>query len=97
MVLKIKIKAKIKIQAQPYKKPLLTETQMTDEAMQIQLQCVLDELKTTSVRLERAEKQIQMLTDTFVISGLLRTSSSLEKWRCAADNSDMLQFDLTND
>ena len=70
---------------------------MIDEAMQIQLQFVLDDLKTVKNRLERAEKQIQMLTDTFVISGLLRTSSSLEQWRCATDNSDMVQFDLSND
>jgi hypothetical protein len=53
---------------------------MMDDAVQIQLQVLMDELKSYQMRTERAERRIQMLTDAFVVSGLWRTSSSLDKW-----------------
>jgi len=53
---------------------------MMDDAVQLQLQSLMDELKSNQMRTERAERRIQMLTDAFVVSGLWRTSSSLEKW-----------------
>ena len=66
-----------------------------DAATKIQLQCMMDELISTKARVERAERRIQMLTDAFVVSGLWRTSSSLESWTEGDDRS--LQFQMTND
>jgi hypothetical protein len=73
-----------------------------DDAVQIQIQCILDELRSTRMRIERAERRIQMLTDAFVVSGLWRTSSSLEGWKPQdkkeEDTEDHpLQFEMTND
>jgi hypothetical protein len=41
----------------------------------------MDELKSNRMRTERAERRIQMLNDAFVVSGLWRTSSSLDEWK----------------
>jgi hypothetical protein len=72
-----------------------------DDSTSIQLQCVIDELKEMRMRMERTERRVQMLTDSFVVSGLWRTSSSLAGWKSVASDAgdeDMpLQFDMTND
>ena len=47
----------------------------------VEIQCIMDELKSNRMRTERAERRIQMLTDAFVVSGLWRTSSSLDEWK----------------
>ena len=76
---------------------------MMDDTVQIQLQCIMDELKSTRMRIERTERRIQMLTDAFVVSGLWRTSSSLEGWKCKEEDKggdvedQPLQFEMTND
>ena len=59
-------------------------------------QCMADELKLLRTRVERAELRIQMLTDSFVVAGLWRTSSSLEEWKHAmgSKEEDMLQFEM---
>ncbi len=49
-------------------------------------------------RMERVERRIQMLTDSFVVAGLWRTTSALEGWKCTeSSEEDMLQFEMTND
>lgn len=57
---------------------LMTEDEKT--VFNIQMQCMADELREMRMRMERAERRIQMLTDSFVVSGLWRASSSLESW-----------------
>ncbi len=86
-------------------------TQMEEDLLRIQLQCIADEMREMRMRMERAERRVQMLTDSFVVAGLWRTSSSLEKWKRGkglnSDNNnnnhlnnneeDMLQFEMTTD
>ncbi len=64
--------------------------------MQIQIQSIADEVKETRMRIERMERRIQMLTDSFVVSGLWRTTSQLEDWKNNKE-VDMLQFEMAND
>jgi hypothetical protein len=66
-----------------------------DDTLHIQLQCMTDEMRHMRTRMERAERRVQMLTDSFVVSGLWRTSSALEAWKC--NEADMLQSEMTND
>jgi hypothetical protein len=95
-----------------YKNAARVDMRMGDPASMIQLQCVIDELKEMRMRMERAERRVQMLTDSFVVSGLWRTSSSLAGWKggglpppgsdhhhhAGGRDEDMpLQFDMTND
>jgi hypothetical protein len=56
-------------------------------------------LKDTRARVEVAERRIQMLTDSFVVSGIWRNASSLGQWTksMAAANEDVLQFEMTDD
>ena len=68
-----------------------------DDTIHIQIQCMADEIKYIRSRMERAERRIQMLTDSFVVAGLWRTSSALEGWKCTGGEEDMLQFEMTND
>jgi hypothetical protein len=77
---------------------------MSTDPISIQIQCLADELKEMRMRMERTERRVQMLTDTFVVSGLWRTASSIEEWKCCTDTAsttlneeDMLQFEMTND
>jgi predicted nucleic acid-binding Zn-ribbon protein len=66
--------------------------------MQIQIQSIADEVKDTRMRIERMERRIQMLTDSFVVSGLWRTTSHLEDWKNIKEEEvDMLQFEMAND
>jgi hypothetical protein len=65
--------------------------------MQIQIQSIADEVKETRMRIERVERRIQMLTDSFVVSGLWRTTSQLEDWKNNKEEVDMLQFEMAND
>jgi hypothetical protein len=66
--------------------------------MQIQIQSIADEVKDTRMRIERMERRIQMLTDSFVVSGLWRTTSQLEDWKNIKEEEvDMLQFEMAND
>jgi hypothetical protein len=69
-----------------------------DDTLHIQLQCIADEVKYMRTRMERVERRIQMLTDSFVVAGLWRTTSALEGWKCTeSSEEDMLQFEMTND
>ena len=70
-------------------------TRMMD--MQIQIQSIADEVKETRMWIERLEHRIQMLTDSFVVSGLMRTTSQLDGWKSNKDEVDMLQFEMSND
>ena len=72
---------------------------MTDSSVQIQIQCIVDEMKQMHMRMERAERRTQMLTDSFVVAGLWRTSSALQEWKSGdyPEDEDMLQFEMTND
>jgi hypothetical protein len=65
--------------------------------MQIQIQSIADEVKETRMWIERLEHRIQMLTDSFVVSGLMRTTSQLDGWKSNKDEVDMLQFEMSND
>ena len=66
--------------------------------MQIQIQSIADEVKETRMRIERVERRMQMLTDSFVVSGLWRTTSQLEDWKNIKEEEvDMLQFEMAND
>jgi hypothetical protein len=65
--------------------------------MQIQIQSIADEVKETRMRIERVERRMQMLTDSFVVSGLWRTTSQLEDWKNNKEEVDMLQFEMAND
>ena len=64
-----------------------------------QLHTLADMLKDTRARVEVAERRIQMLTDSFVVSGIWRNASSLGQWTksMAAANEDVLQFEMTDD
>ena len=77
---------------------------------QLQIQSMIDEMKQMHMRIERAERKTQMLTDSFVVAGLWRTSSALCGWKKdnndgdheqhgggGNDDEDMLQFEMTND
>ena len=70
-------------------------TRMMD--MQIQIQSIADEVKETRMWIERLEHRIQMLTDSFVVSGLWRTTSQLDGWKSNKEEADMLQFEMSND
>ena len=48
--------------------------------IQLQIQSMIDEMKQIHMRMERAERKTQMLTDSFVVAGLWRTSSALNGW-----------------
>lgn len=55
-----------------------------------------DDLRSTRMRLEHAERRIQMLTDRFVVSGLVRRTSELSNWAHQPEE-DMLQFEMSSD
>jgi hypothetical protein len=72
---------------------------MSDSSVQIQIQSIVDEMKQMHMRMERAERRTQMLTDSFVVAGLWRKSSALAVWKGGEEggDEDMLQFEMTND
>ena len=70
---------------------------MPDSTILIQLQSMVDEIKDMRMRMERTERRMQMLTDSFVVANLWRTSSSIDSWKGFTADQDMLQFDMTND
>jgi len=74
------------------------------DTIRLQLQCIADEVREMRMRMERTEQKLQMLTESFVVAGLWRTSSSLAKWKMTSSSScfckeeeDMLQFEMTTD
>jgi hypothetical protein len=79
---------------------MMTEGEKSD-TIRVQLQCIADEVREMRMRMERTELRLQMLTESFVVAGLWRTSSSLEKWKtsssCLSKEEDMLQFEMTTD
>ena len=72
---------------------------MSEISIQIQIQSIVDEMKQIHMRMERVERKTQMLTDSFVVAGLWRTSSALPEWKGCENqkDEDMLQFEMTND
>ncbi len=73
------------------------------DTIRLQLHCIADEVREMRMRMERTEQKLQMLTESFVVAGLWRTSSSLEKWKMTSssclckEEEDMLQFEMTTD
>ena len=63
----------------------------------ILLRALVDELRDTRKRVENAERRIQMLTDSFVVSGIWRNASSLKHWAKAMTDEEELQFEMTSD
>ena len=76
-----------------------TVKMMPEISIQIQIQSIVDEMKQIHMRMERVERRTQMLTDSFVVAGLWRTSSALPEWKGCEnqEDEDMLQFEMTND
>jgi hypothetical protein len=62
-----------------------------------QLRALIDNVQETRARVESAERRIQMLTDSFVVSGIWRNASSLDTWTKTLAGDDELQFEMTSD
>ena len=67
-----------------------------DDSTQIRLRIMEDDLRSTRMRLDHAERRIQMLTDMFVVSGLIRSRSGLSTWACNPEEN-LLQFEMSSD
>jgi hypothetical protein len=67
---------------------------LTDD---MQLQALMADMKETRARVEHAERRIQMLTDSFVVSGIWRNASSLKQWAKTVMDEEELQFEMTSD
>lgn len=63
----------------------------------LQLSKLMDEVRETRSRIEHAERRIQMLTDSFVVSGIWRNASSLKTWTKTLAGEEDLQFEMTSD
>lgn len=58
---------------------------------------LMDDVQQTRARVANAEKRIQMLTDSFVVSGIWRNDSSLNTWTKTLTGEEPLQFEMTSD
>jgi hypothetical protein len=58
---------------------------------------LMEDVQQTRARVETAEKRIQMLTDSFVVSGIWRNTSSLSTWAKTLAGEEPLQFEMTSD
>ncbi len=58
---------------------------------------LLEDVHQTRARVDNAEKRIQMLTDSFVVSGIWRNASSLSTWAKTLAGEEPLQFEMTSD
>jgi hypothetical protein len=62
-----------------------------------QLRALIENVQETRTRVESAERRIQMLTDSFVVSGIWRNASSLDSWAKTLAGEETLQFEMTSD
>ena len=64
-----------------------------------QIQTWINMYRDSNTRIDALERRIQMLTDSFVVSGIWRNTSSLEHWakQAAMPDGPPLQFNMTDD